>query len=185
MGKLIYGTNVSLDGFIEDAQGRFDFSEPSDEVHAFINDLYRPVGTHLYGRRLYETMSVWETDPSLAESEVGADWAGIWADAEKIVYSTALKTPVTSRTRIERSFDPAAVRSLKASAERNLIIGGAELAAHAWRAGLVDELQLFVSPIAIGAGKPALPDDIRIHLDLIEERRFANGTVFLHYAVKA
>lgn len=185
MAKLIYGTNASIDGFIEDANGRFDWTEPSDEVHSFINDVYRDVGTHLYGRRLYETMAVWETDPSLAEtSDIYSDWAAIWKGADKVVYSTTLKEPLTTRTRVEKSFDPDAVRAMKESAERDLLIGGAELASHAWRAGLIDELDLFTIPVLVGAGKRALPDAIRVDLDLIEQRRFDTGTVFLRYAVK-
>ena len=185
MAKLIYGTNTTLDGFIEDSSGRFDWGEPSDEVHAFINDHYRPIGTHLYGRRLYETMAVWETDPSLAAaSDIQADWASIWRDAEKVVYSTTLEAPVTTRTRIERSFEPDAIRQMKVTADRDLLVGGAELSGHAFRAGMVDEMTVFVSPLSVGAGKRALPDDLRLHLDLLEERRFDNGTLFIRYAVK-
>jgi dihydrofolate reductase len=185
MAKLIYVTNVSLDGYIEDAQGRFDWTDPSDEYFTFITDLVRPVGTWLYGRRLYEAMAVWETEPALAaESELMADFANVWQSADKIVYSTTLPAVSTATTRLERHFDPDAVRAMKQSADRDLTIGGAELAAHAFHAGLVDECHLFVAPVALGDGKPAFPRDARIRLELLEEHRFANGALHLHYRIQ-
>jgi dihydrofolate reductase len=184
MAKLIYITNVSLDGLIEDAQGNFDFTDPSDEVFAFITDLIRPVGTWLYGRRLYEAMAVWETDPTLAAaSDLQRDFAGAWQAGEKIVYSTTLDAPLTERTTLERAFVPDVVRTLKAAATADLTIGGAELAAHAFENGLVDEVHLFVAPIALGTGKPALPLDHRIGLGLLDERPFDSGAVYLRYSV--
>ena len=184
MAKLIYGMNVSLDGFMEDASGSIDWAEPSEEVHAFFNDLERPIGTALYGRRLYETMAVWETDPSLAaESEVLADYARVWRDTDKVVYSTTLDSPATARTRIERTFDAEAIGQLKAAADRDVTVGGAELAGHAFRAGLVDELYLMVAPVSLGRGKRALPDDLRLGLELIDQTRFDNGSVYLRYRV--
>jgi len=182
MAELLYVTNVSLDGYIEDAQGAFDWSEPSDDVFAFITDLVRPVGTALCGRRIHETMSVWETDPSLAaESELMADFATAWNSLDKVVYSTTLSAVSTANTRLERRFDPDSVRAMKASAARDLTISGATLAAHAFDAGLVDECHLFVHPVLVGDGKPAFRSDARLQLELLEERRFANGVVYLRY----
>ena len=182
MAELLYVTNVSLDGYIEDAQGAFDWSEPSDDVFAFITDLVRPVGTALCGRRIHETMSVWETDPSLAaESELMADFATAWNSLDKVVYSTKLSAVSTANTRLERRFDPDSVRAMKASAARDLTISGATLAAHAFDAGLVDECHLFVHPVLVGGGKPAFRSDARLQLELLEERRFANGVVYLRY----
>lgn len=182
MAKLIYVTNVSLDGSIEDADGRFDWTTPTDEIFTFITDLVRPVGTWLYGRRLYETMAVWETDPALAaESELRADFAGVWQAADKIVYSTTLDAVPTARTRLERSFDPDSVRDLKRSAAGDLTVGGPTLAAHAFGAGLVDECHLFVAPVLIGRGKPAFPSDAIGRLELLELHRFDNGVVYLRY----
>jgi dihydrofolate reductase len=154
-------------------------------VHAFVNDLERPVGTYLYGRRMYETMAGWEIDPGLGEqSPVTRDFAGLWRAADKIVYSRTLEAASTERTRIERDFDPDAVRELKAAAARDLAVGGPELAAHAFRAGLVDECHLFLAPIIVGGGKPAFPDDVRVRLELLDERRFGNGTVHLAYRAR-
>jgi dihydrofolate reductase len=185
MGKLLYTINTSLDGFIEDEEGDFGFTRPDDDVHWFINDLERPIGMHLYGRRLYETLAVWETDPELAaKSDYTRDFAEIWQGAEKVVYSRSLDEPWTRKTRIEREFDPEAVRQLKESAAQDLNIGGAALAAEAFRAGLVDECHLFLAPVAVGAGKPALPGDLRLTLELLDEDRFGGGTVHLHYRVK-
>ena len=184
MASLLYSTNVSLDGFIEDTAGDFGFSEPSDDVHAFVNDRLRDVGTHLYGRLLYETMAVWETDPSFAEeSAVMRDFAAIWQAADKVVYSTTLPDVVTGRTRLERAFVADEVRALKGSADRDLIVGGAELAGQALRDGLVDEVHLYVSPVVLGGGKPALPPGVRLGLELLDEHRFGSGTVYLRYAV--
>jgi dihydrofolate reductase len=182
MAKLIYITNVSLDGFIEDARGSFDFTAPAEEVFVFITDLVRSVGTHLYGRRLYETMAVWETDATLAaQSEPMADFAMVWQAADKVVYSTTLQAASTARTRLERSFDWDTVRDMKRSATGDLIVGGANLAAHAFKGGLVDECHLFIYPVLVGGGKPALPRDTRAELELVDERRFASGVVYLRY----
>jgi dihydrofolate reductase len=185
MAKLIYVANVSLDGYIEDAHGSFEWTEPSDEVFAFITDLVRPIGTHLLGRRMYETMAVWETQPALAaESALMADFANVWQASDKIVYSTTLHGVSTTNTRLERRFDPDSVRDIKTSAARDLAVAGATLAAHAFNAGLVDECQLFVYPVLVGDGKPAFPRDARIELELLEERRFGNGVVNLRYRVQ-
>jgi len=182
MAKLIYVTNLSLDGYIEDERGVFDLFTPDDDVFASTTDLLRTVGTFLYGRRLYETMAVWETDPALAaQSDLMADFATAWQAASKVVYSTTLATVSTANTRLERHFNPTAVRELKAAASSDLTIGGANLAAQALKAGLVDECQLFVWPLAIGGGKPALPTDTRVDLELLDERRFGNGVLLLRY----
>ncbi len=182
MAKLIYSAITSLDGYIEDETGGFDWAVPDAEVHAFINDLERSAGTYLYGRRMYEIMVGWETDPSLAaQSPLMRDFAELWQAAEKIVYSATLETVATARTRIERAFDSDAVRQLKARAERDLLIGGPELAAHAFRAGLVDEIHLFVAPSLVGGGKPGIPNKVRLELDLLDERRFSSGMVYLRY----
>lgn len=185
MAQLSYVAITSLDGYIEDTDGKFDWAAPSEEVHAFVNDLARTTGTFLYGRRMYETMAPWETDPSFgAHPGVEADFARIWQATDKVVYSTTLSAVSTGRTTLERRFDVDAVRALKASAERDLMIGGANIAAVAFRAGLVDECHLFLTPIAVGGGKPALPDQVRLDLELLDHRRFANGTVHVHYRVK-
>lgn len=182
MAKLIYSAIASLDGYVEDEDGKFDWAEPDQEVHAFVNDLERPVRTYLYGRRLYETMAGWETDPSLAEhSPVMRDFAAIWQAAEKIVYSRTLEAVSTARTRIEREFHPDAVRQEKEAAGSDLIVGGAGLAAEAFRAGLVDEFHLFLTPVLVGGGKHALPQGVNLKLELLDERRFRSGTVFLRY----
>lgn len=184
MAKLIYVSNMSLDGFIEDEDGRFDWTAPSDEVFAYITDLVRPLGTHLYGRRLYETMAVWETDPSLAaQSELMADFAEVWRAADKTVYSTTLNAVATASSRLEPRFDPDEVRAMKSGAERDLMVGGANLAAQAFRAGLVDECHLFIHPVLAGRGKPCLPGDFRAQLELVDERRFRNGVVYVRYAL--
>jgi dihydrofolate reductase len=182
MAKLVYVANVSLDGYIEDANGSFEWTAPTDEVFTFITDIVRPVGTYLYGRRLYETMAVWESDPTLAaQSELMADFANVWQAADKIVYSTTLPVVLTTNTRLERRFDTDSVREMKASAASDLTIGGSTLAAHAFNAGLVDECQLFIYPVLLGEGKPAFPNDVRVQLDLLEEHRFGNGVVYLRY----
>jgi dihydrofolate reductase len=184
MASLIYSAITSLDGYVADEDGNFDWAMPDEQVHAFVNDLMRPVGTHLYGRRLYEVMAGWETDPTLAgQSPVMRDFAELWQAADKIVYSTTLATPSTARTRIERTFDPQAVRELKAAADRDLLVGGPELAAQAFAAGLVDECHLFLAPIMVGGGKRSLPDHIRLRLELLDERRFDSGMVHLRYRV--
>jgi dihydrofolate reductase len=180
VGKLIYSAIASLDGYVEDAEGSFDWAAPDDEVHAFANDLERTVGTHLYGRRMYETMRFWESPSDLPP--VMQAYAEIWQAAEKIVYSRTLVRTSSARTRIEREFDPESVRELKASAPGDLTVGGAELAVQAIRAGLVDEYQLFLVPVVVGGGKRALPDDVRVSLELLDECRFGNGTVYLRYA---
>lgn len=186
MAKLIYVSNVSLDGYIEDAAGNFDWTAPSDEYFAFITDLVRPVGIYLYGRRLYESMAVWETMPALAtQSELMGDFANVWQAAEKMVYTTTLDAVSTTKTSLEREFDPDAVRTLKASATSDLIVGGAGLAAHAFKAGLVDEYHVFVLPVIVGGGKPSLPTDIRVELELLDERRFASGAVYLRYRTRS
>jgi dihydrofolate reductase len=186
MAKMIYVANVSLDGFIEDAHGSLEWTEPSDEVFSFITDVVRPVGTHLYGRRMYETMAVWETQPALAaQSKLMADFANVWQGAHKIVYSTTLHVASTANTRLERRFDPDSVRDMKTSAASDLTVGGPNLAAHAFNAGLVDECQLFVHPVLVGEGKPAFLSDARIQLELLEERRFGNDVVYLRYRIQS
>lgn len=186
MGKLIYSALTSLDGYIEDRTGNFEWAAPDEEVHHFINDLERTVGTALYGRRMYETMMVWETDPSFtADSPFLLDYARIWQAADKIVYSRTLTAVATTRTRLEREFDPDAIRQLKATTARDLSIGGPDLAAHAFRAGLVDEYHLFLNPIIVGGGKLALPDNIHLELALLAERRFDSGVVYLRYGIRS
>jgi dihydrofolate reductase len=181
MATLRYTVIASLDGYVEDAEGAFDWAAPDEEVHAFVNDLERPVGTHLYGRRMYETMVFWESPPDLTAPPHVRDFAEIWQAADKIVYSKALQTATSARTRIERDFDPEAVRQLKATASHDLTVGGPELAAQAIEAGLVDEYDLLLVPVIVGGGKRALPDNVRVNLDLLDERRFRNGTVYLRY----
>jgi dihydrofolate reductase len=181
MARLIYSAIQSLDGYIADEAGNFDWSEPDEEVHALVNELERPVGTYLYGRRMYEVMGAWETLDLADQSPAIQDFAAIWRAADKIVYSKTLETASSARTRIERSFEPDAVRQLKERAERDLTVGGAELAAQALEAGLVDELQLFLTPIVVGGGKRSLPDNVRLELELLDERRFGNGMVHLRY----
>jgi len=182
VARLIYAALASLDGYVEDEHGRFDWAAPAAEVHAFVNDLERTVGTYLYGRRMYETMVAWETMED--DAPVMRDYAEIWRTTDKVVYSTTLERPASERTRIERDFDPDAVRQMKASAERDLAIGGAELAGVAIAAGLVDEVGLFLTPVIVGGGKPALPAGVRLQLELSEERRFAGGMVYLRYETR-
>lgn len=185
MARLIYSAIASLDGYTEDTKGEFDWAAPDEEVHGFINDLERAAGTHLYGRRMYETLTVWETDPSLAaESPLLREYAEIWQAADKIVYSKTLEAVPTRKTRIERNFDPEAIRELKESAGQDILIGGPELAAQAFRAGLVDECHLFLTPVIVGGGKRALPDGVRLEIELLEERRFDSGVVFLRYRIR-
>jgi dihydrofolate reductase len=185
MVKLIYTAIASLDGYVEDKQGKFDWAAPDEEVHAFVNDLERPIGTYLYGRRMYETMVFWETVSADGDHRaVSRDFAKIWRAAEKIVYSRTLQTLSSARTRIERDFDPGAIRQFKESSGRDITIGGAELAGEAIAAGLVDECHLFLSPIVIGGGKRALPDGVRTQLELLAERRFRSGVVYLRYGVR-
>jgi dihydrofolate reductase len=185
MARLIYSAITSLDGYIEDMNGTFDWAAPDEEVHTFINNLERSAGTHLYGRRMYETLKVWETDPSLAaESPLLRDFAEIWQAADKIVYSKILQAVSTRKTQLERNFNPTAIRQMKEAVEQDIIIGGPELASHAFRAGLIDECHLFLVPIIIGGGKSALPDNVRLDLELLDERRFGNGTVYLRYRTR-
>jgi dihydrofolate reductase len=183
MGKLLYHSSASLDGYVADRQGKFDFSAPDEEVHAFVNDLQRDVGTYLFGRNMYEVMAVWETWDTAAEPAVVQDFARIWQGIDKVVYSTTLPAASTARTRIERTFDPEAVRGLKAGTGRSIGIGGPTLAAAAFRAGLVDECSLFVTPFVVGGGKKYLPDGLNLRLELLEEHTFGSGTVYLRYRV--
>jgi dihydrofolate reductase len=184
MAKLIYSAIASLDGYVEDDHGEFDWSAPDDEVHAFVNDLERPIGTYLYGRRMYATMVFWETvGIGTDQPAVIGDFAKIWRAAEKIVYSRTLQTVSSARTRIERSFHTNAIRRLKETSRQDVTIGGAELAGQAIRAALVDECHLFLAPIVVGRGKRALPDDVRMSLELLGEHRFRSGVVHLHYRV--
>ena len=185
MASLIYSTTASLDGYIADEDGKFDWAEPDEEVHTFINDLERPVGTYLLGRRMYEVLAYWDDPPALDEQpSFVQEFAEIWQAAHKVVYSRTLATARTARTRIERAFDPEAIRQLKAQSDRDVTVGGPDLAAQAIRAGLVDDYQMFVVPVVVGAGKQSLPRDDRIELELLDERRFRNGTVFLHYRTR-
>ena len=185
MAKLIYSAIASLDGYIADEDGNFDWAAPDEEVHTFINDLERPVGTYLFGRRMYEVMVGWETDPTLAEqSPVTRDFAQMWQAADKIVYSKTLRAVSTARTQMERDFDPEAVRQMKVSAGRDIDVGGPDLAAQAIEAGLVDEWNLFVAPIVVGGGKQSLPNNVRLMLELIDERRFEGGMVYLQYRTR-
>jgi len=183
MGKLIYSAHTSVDGYTVDASGSFDFAAPDEEVHAFVNDLERSIGTYLLGRKMYETLSVWETWDTTTEPRVVKDFATIWSRADKVVYSRGLHTVGTRMTRIEREFVPDEVRALKEASAQNLEIGGATLAAEAFRAGLIDEAHLFLSPVIVGGGTRALPDDVRLNLSLLDETRFAGGVVYLRYAV--
>jgi dihydrofolate reductase len=185
MAELIYSAIMSLDGYVADEEGNFDWAEPDDEVHAFVNDLERPIGTYLYGRRMYEVMAYWETAHKVPDQPPFIrDYAEIWQAADKVVYSRTLETVSSARTRIEREFDPDAVRQMKATAERDISIGGPTLAARAIVAGLVDELHLFVAPVVVGGGTRSLPDDVRWDLDLTDERRFGKGVVYLRYRTR-
>ena len=182
MAKLIYASIASLDGYIAEEDGNFDWAAPDEEVFSFVNDLERSVGTYLYGRLMYELMTVWETDPAAAaQSPAAREFAEIWQAADKVVYSRTLEAASTIRTRIERDFDPEAVRQLKAAAGRDLTVGGPTLGAQAITAGLVDEYQLFVWPVVVGGGKRFLPDRVRLQLELLDERRVGNGVVYLRY----
>jgi dihydrofolate reductase len=183
MGSLIYAAIASLDGYVEDELGRFDWAAPDEELHAFVNELERPIGTYLYGRRMYETMVYWETDED--DAPVARDYGEIWRAADKVVYSRTLQAVSSERTRIERELDAAAIRELKERSSTDLSIGGAELAGQAIAAGLVDECHLFLGPILVGGGKRALPDGARADLELLDERRFGNGVVYLRYRTPA
>jgi dihydrofolate reductase len=184
VGRLIYSAIASLDGYVADEDGNFQWAAPGEDVHAFVNDLERPVGTHLYGRRMYEVMAWWETADAGTDPEpVMRDFTEIWRAADKIVYSTTLQTVSSARTRIERDFDPEAIRRLKTAAERDLSIGGPNLAGQALAAELVDECHLFLVPVVIGGGTRALPDGVRVELELLDERRFESGVVYLRYRI--
>jgi len=186
VARLIYAAITSLDGYVADEHGNFDWAAPDEEVHSFVNDLERPVGTYLYGRRMYEVMAYWESAPTTPDQPPYIeDYAGIWQTADKIVYSKTLEAVSTTRTSLERDFDPEAVRQLIAGADSDIGIGGPELAAQAIKAELVDEYHLFIAPVAVGAGTQALPDGIRLNLELLDERRFGNGTVYLRYRTRA
>jgi dihydrofolate reductase len=182
MARLIYSAISSLDGYIEDANGKFDWAVPDEEVHRYINDLVRSTSTYLYGRRMYETMMGWETDPALAaQSPLMQDFAEVWGAADKIVYSKTLEVVATRKTRIEQDFNPKMIRKLKAVARHDILIGGPNLAAYAFRARLIDECHLFLAPVIVGGGKQSLPNNIRLELLLLEEHRFSNGMVHLRY----
>lgn len=182
MANLIYWMNTSLDGYVADEAGDFDWSEPSDEVHAFANELERPIGTYLYGRRVYEAMAVWQTlGTAQDEPAVIREFGDIWRAADKVVYSRTLDRVSTPKTRLEREFEPASIRKMKAEAARDISVNGPTLAAHAIRAGLVDEYHVLIYPVVVGAGLPYLPGDVRLGLELVDEHRFANGIVHLHY----
>ncbi|MDQ6744049.1 MAG: dihydrofolate reductase family protein [Candidatus Dormibacteraeota bacterium] len=186
MAKLIYSAITSLDGYVADADGNFEWAAPAEDVHAFVNDLERQVGTYLYGRRMYDTMAAWETIRTLPDQPpVVRDFAEIWHGADKIVYSTTLETASSARTRIEREFDPEAVRQMKAQADRDISVGGPDLAAQAIRAGLVDEYHVFVTPVVVGAGRHFLQGGVQMKLELLDERRFGSGVVHLHYRTVA
>jgi dihydrofolate reductase len=184
MANLIYSTLASLDGYVADEAGKFDWAEPDEEVHSVVNDLERPVGTYLYGRRMYEVMVAWAAMDLRDQPPFIRDYAEIWRAADKIVYSKTLETASSARTRIERDFDPEAIGQMKAATERDISVGGPDLAGQAIRAGLVDELHLFLAPIVVGGGKPSLPDDVRVELELLDERRFGNGVVWRHYRTR-
>ena len=185
MGKLIYSAIMSLDGYVADEDGNFDWAEPDEEVHTFVNDLERRVGTYLYGRRMYEVMAYWETASTQADQPPFArDYAEVWQSADKVVYSRTLEGVSSARTRIERDFEPEAVRQLKAAAGADLSVGGPGLATEALKAGLVDELHLFLSPVVVGGGNRAFGDDVRQRLELLDERRFGNGVAHLHYRTR-
>lgn len=183
MAKLIFSTITSLDGYIEDEEGEIGWGAPDEEVSSFVNDLERSVGTYLYGRRMYETMVYWETVQPPADEPHEHDFTALWRAADKIVYSKSLEAVSSAKTRLERTFDPVVIQEMKSSEERDIGVGGPNLAAHAFKAGLVDECQLFLTPTVLGGGKPALPSNVRLDLELLGERRFRSGVVFLHYRV--
>jgi dihydrofolate reductase len=184
VAKLIYSAITSLDGYVADEDGNFAWAAPDEEVHAFVNDLERPVGTYLYGRRMYDVMHVWETFGDEDESAAVRDFAQIWRSAEKIVYSKTLENVSSARTRIERDFVPDTIRRMKSRADRDISIGGPELAGRALYARLVDELQQFVTPVIVGGGNRWLPREVQAKLELVDERRFHGGVVFMRYTVK-
>ena len=185
MARLIYGVLASLDGYTADEQGNFDWAAPDEEVHRFVNELERPIGTYLYGRRMYEVMLYWETAHEAADQpDYIREYADIWQGADKVVYSTTLQTASSARTRIEPAFDAETIRQLKASTDHDISVGGPHLAAQAITAGLVDEFHFFIAPIAVGGGNPALPDNARIEVELVDQHRFGSGMVHLHYRTK-
>jgi dihydrofolate reductase len=185
MAKLIYAAISSLDGYVADSEGNFDWSMPSEEVHRFVNNLERRIGTYLYGRRMYEVMRYWETaSTGNGEPSAGQEFAKMWQATDKIIYSRSLENVSTARTKLEREFDPAVIRRMKADASRDIAVSGPTIAGQAMKLGLVDECHLFISPIVVGGGTPALPDNVRIQLELLDERRFGNGVVHLHYRVR-
>jgi dihydrofolate reductase len=182
MGKLIYSAITSLDGYVADENGDFGWAEPDEEVHAFVNDLERGIGTYLYGRKMYEVMSFWESTEAVRDQPPFIkEYAQIWQAADKVVYSKTLQKVSSTRTRIERHFDPDAVRGMKEEATDDLSVGGPDLAAAALRAGLVDECWLFISPVVVGGGKRSLPKRLRVRMELLQERAFGNGTISLRY----
>ncbi|MGH2852284.1 MAG: dihydrofolate reductase family protein [Solirubrobacteraceae bacterium] len=184
MGRLIYSAITSLDGYVEDEHGGFGWATPDEEVHAFVNDLERPIGTHLYGRRMYETMVFWETEGTGGDRRAASrDYAEIWRASEKVVYSRTLAATISARTRIERDFSPDAIARLKESSARDITVGGPDLAGQAIATGLVDECHLFLNPVVVGGGKRALPDDVHVELELLAERSFRSGVVHLHYSL--
>ena len=183
MAKLIYSMLASLDGYIADESGNFDWAAPDDEVHAFVNDIERSIGTMLLGRRMYDVLVAWETMGTSTEPDAMKDYAALWRGADKIVFSRTLDRAASARTRIEREFDPDAIRRLKTAAARDLSIGGPEIASLAFKAGLVDECRLFLMPVVVGGGKRSLPSDLRLQLELVSERRFASGAVHVHYRI--
>jgi dihydrofolate reductase len=186
MVQLIYSVIASADGYVEDAAGTFDWAAPSEDLLSFINDLERPVGTYLYGRRMYQTMRYWETAGTVPDQSPSfREFTSIWQSAEKIVFSKTMESAPSARTRIERNFDPDAVRQLKSTTERDMTVGGADLAGQAIKAGLVDELQLILVPVIVGAGKQALPAGVRSDLELLNTRQFACGAVYLRYRPKS
>jgi dihydrofolate reductase len=183
MARLVYANLTSLDLYVNDTNGDFQWAEPDAEVHAFVNDLERPMRTYLYGRRLYEVMAVWDTLDTSDEPPEMRDYAQQWREADKVVYSSSLSEVTTSRTRLERAFDPDVVRALIRDADTDVAIGGPTLAAHAFAAGLVDDVHLFLNPVIVGGGTRALPDGASVQLELVDEHRFANGVVHLHHRV--
>jgi dihydrofolate reductase len=183
VARLIYSTIASLDGYVADADGNFDWAAPDEEVHAFVNELERPLGTYLYGRRMYETMVFWETVDTASEPQVMRDFAELWRAADKVVYSRTLSEASSAKTRIEREFDPDSVRQLVSSAGRDVGVGGAELAARAFEAGLIDECQIFLAPVVVGGGKRSLPEGVFTRLELLDQHRFDSGFVYLRYGV--
>jgi dihydrofolate reductase len=184
VGRLVYSAIASLDGYVADREGRWDWSIPDDDVHAAVNDLTRQAAVHLYGRRTYEVLLAWETIPTGPDQPAAInEFAEIWRAADKVVYSATLPEVASARTRLERTFEPDAVAALKAATDGDLTIGGPDLAASAFRAGLVDDLHLFLSPVLVGGGTPALPDEVRADLELRAQRHFTNGVVHLHHAV--